>query len=143
MTIKAQARRILWKYWYPYLTGLTKDTPLIFLNYGYTDLDPQAKPISLQPADEPNRLCIQLYHHVASAIDLTGSTVMEVSCGHGGGASYITRYLKPESMLGVDRNPKAIDFCRRHHLVDGLSFTQGDAEDLKFENGSIKSERLL
>ncbi len=137
MAIKAQARRILWKYWYPYLTRLAKDSSLVFLNYGYVELDPRAKPITLQPADEPNRLFIQLYHHVASTIDLTGLTVMEVSCGHGGGASYIARYLKPESMLGVDRNPKAINFCRRHHLVDGLSFTQGDAEALRFEDGSI------
>ena len=137
MAIKAQSRRILWKYWYPYLTRLTKDSSLVFLNYGYTDVNAREEALTLQPVDEPNRLFIQLYHHIASTIDLNGLIVMEVSCGHGGGASYIARYLKPESMLGVDRNPKAIDYCRRHHLVENLSFAQGDAEALKYDDNSF------
>ena len=137
MVLKATSRRILWKYWYPYLTRLIKDSPLTFLNYGYAELDAQAKPIELLPADEPNRLFIQLYHHVASPINLTGLTVMEVSCGHGGGASYIARYLTPASMLGVDRNANAVDFCRQQRSVKKLSFAQGDAEALKFDNSSF------
>ena len=62
---------------------------------------------------------------------------MEVSCGHGGGAGYVTRYLHPKRMVGVDQNPKAIEFCRRHHSVEGLSFVQGDAEALQFDDHSI------
>ena len=132
--LRAKSRRIFWKYWYPYLTGLIKDSPLTFLNYGYIDLRPEAQPIKLQAVDEPNRLYIQLYHHVAGAIDLTGLTVMEVSCGHGGGASYIKRYLNPKSYLGVDRNPQAIEFCRHHYSLEELSFAQGDAEALQFDD---------
>ena len=118
MDLNGTGRRLLWKYWYPYVTRLTKDASLIFLNYGYID----GSSINLQPADEANRLYIQLYHHVAGAIDLTDMDVMEVSCGHGGGASYVARYLQPKTMLGVDRNPKAIKFCRNHHAVRDLSF---------------------
>ena len=116
MHLKGTWRRILWKYWYPYLTRLTKDTSLVFLNYGYIG----GRSIDLQRADETNRLYIQLYHHVVEAIDLTGLDVMEVSCGHGGGASYVARYLHPKTMLGVDRNPRAIKFCRNHHAVKEL-----------------------
>ncbi|MDA2910829.1 class I SAM-dependent methyltransferase [Nitrospiraceae bacterium AH_259_D15_M11_P09] len=132
--LREKSRRVFWRYWYPYLTGLIKDSPLTFLNYGYIDLRPKAQPILLQPGDEPNRLCIQLYHHVAGALDLTGLTVMELSCGHGGGASYIKRYLNPKSYLAVDRNPKAIEFCRQHYSIEDLSFTQGDAEALQFDD---------
>ncbi|MEZ4656921.1 MAG: class I SAM-dependent methyltransferase [Caldilineaceae bacterium] len=132
MHLKGTCRRILWKYWYPYLTRLTKDTSLVFLNYGYID----DCSINLQRADETNRLYIQLYHHVVGAIDLTGLDVMEVSCGHGGGASYVTRYLHPKAMLGVDRNPSAIEFCRNHHAVKDLAFVQGDAEALQFDSHS-------
>lgn len=128
-------RRLIWRYWYPYLTRLIKDAPIIFLNYGY--LDPAAPRIPLQAADEPDRLFIQLYHHLAQAVDLTGLEVMEVSCGHGGGASYIKRYLGPKSMLGVDLNPQAIAFCRRHHPVKDLTFTEGNAEALQFEDQSF------
>lgn len=133
MNISAIWRRTLWKYWYPYLTSLTKDAAITFLNYGFVDDNPP----QLQPDDERNRLYIQLYHHVAGALDLTNADVMEISCGHGGGASYVARYLHPQSMLGVDRNPNAIEFCRTLHTVASLSFTQGDAESLQFADGSF------
>lgn len=133
MNIIGLWRRTLWKYWYPYLTRLTKDASITFLNYGYIDDNPP----SLQPIDERNRLYIQLYQHVAGAVDLTKADVMEISCGHGGGASYVARYLRPQTMLGVDRNPNAIEFCRAQHKVDGLAFAQGDAEALQFADGSF------
>jgi ubiquinone/menaquinone biosynthesis C-methylase UbiE len=134
-TAKATGRRLIWRYWYPYLTRLIKDEPIIFLNYGY--LDPILPRIPLQEADEPDRLFIQLYHHLAQAVDLTGQEVMEVSCGHGGGASYIKRYLGPKSMLGVDLNPQAIAFCHRHHQLKDLTFTRGNAESLWYEDQSF------
>lgn len=127
-------RRLIWRYWYPYLTRLVKDAPIIFLNYGYVELAPNTPQIRLQEVDEPNRLYIQLYHHLAQTVDLNGLEIMEVSCGHGGGASYIKRYLQPNSMLGVDLNPQAINFCRRHHKVKNLSFLQANAEALQFED---------
>jgi ubiquinone/menaquinone biosynthesis C-methylase UbiE len=133
MDLKGTGRRLLWKYWYPYLTRLTQDASVNFLNYGYVN----GRSIDLQPADETNRLYIQLYHHVAGAVDLTDMDVMEVSCGHGGGASYVARYLQPKTMLGVDRNPNAIKFCRNHHTVRNLSFVQGDAEALQFDDHSF------
>lgn len=133
MGLKGTGRRLLWKYWYPYLTRLAKGTPLTFLNYGYVD----DSALNLQPGDEINRLNIQLYHAVAAAVDLTALDVMEVSCGHGGGASYVARYLHPETMVGVDRNPSAIQFCRNHHVVGNLSFAEGDAEALQFDDHSF------
>ncbi len=136
--LKNPWRNLIWRYWYPYLTQAIKDTPIIFLNYGYVDLNPAAPPLKLQEVDEPNRLCLQLYHHLAQTIDLTDLEVMEVSCGHGGGAAYLARYLQPKSMLGVDLNAKAIDFCRRHHHpIKNLAFVRGNAETLQFDNDTF------
>jgi ubiquinone/menaquinone biosynthesis C-methylase UbiE len=64
---------------------------------------------------------------------LRGKTVLEVSCGHGGGASYLTRTLQPAKYTGLDLNPEGIAFCQRRHQVPGLNFVQGDAENLPFE----------
>ena len=89
--------------------------------------------IPLAPQDEPNRACIQLYHHVATQVPLRGKKVLEVSCGHGGGASYLTRTFQPESYIALDLNPVGIRFCKQHHQVGGLNFVQGDAENLPFE----------
>jgi SAM-dependent methyltransferase len=35
----------------------------------------------------------------------------------------------------VDISPRAVEFCRRHHHVPGLSFVHGDAERLPAEDG--------
>lgn len=88
--------------------------------------------LPLSAADEPNRACIQLYHHVAMPADLRGKNVLEVSCGHGGGASYLARTLRPACYTGLDLNSAGIRFCRSRHQVDGLVFVQGDAQQLPF-----------
>ena len=102
------------------------------MNYGYMD-EPGA-PLKLDRADEPDRCCIQLYNHVAGAVDLAGRNVLEVGSGRGGGASFIARYLRPGKMVGVDLSANAVDFSRKRHHWDGLEFEQGDAEHLPFGN---------
>ncbi|UUO04251.1 class I SAM-dependent methyltransferase [Mycolicibacterium novocastrense] len=108
---------------------------VVFLNYGYEEDPPMALPLA--PSDEPNRFFIQLYHRTATQADITGKRVLEVSCGHGGGASYLTRTLDPASYTALDLNPDAIAFCRERHKLPGLSFIQGDAEQLPFPDESF------
>ncbi len=123
-------RKAIWQLWYPYLTRRLRSEEVLFLNYAF-ETDP---PVGLQldPADEPNRACIQLYHHVATQVDLQSKNVLEVSCGHGGGASWLTRTLHPASYTGLDLNPTGITFCKKRHQVPGLRFVQGDAQSLSF-----------
>jgi ubiquinone/menaquinone biosynthesis C-methylase UbiE len=73
-----------------------------------------------------------LYHHVASGDDLAGKNVLEVSCGHGGGASFVKRYHKPKSYTAIDLNPKAIEHNRKVHEGLGIDFRTGDAQALDF-----------
>ena len=123
-------RKAIWQLWYPYLTRRLRGEEVLFLNYAF-ETDPPVG-LKLEPADEPNRACIQLYHHVATQVDLHGKDVLEVSCGHGGGASWITRTLQPASYTGLDLNPTGIAFCKKRHQVPGLRFVQGDAQTLPF-----------
>jgi len=127
-----KVRRPFVRMWYEYISGLDRDADVIFMNYGWASLDPEAEPLTLRPEDETNRYCIQLYHRVASAVDLRGLDVLEVGCGRGGGAAYVARYLGPRSMTGLDLAAKAIEFCQRHYAIPGLTFVQGDAEALEF-----------
>jgi SAM-dependent methyltransferase len=108
---------------------------VVFFNFGYEEDPPMALPLS--ESDEPNRFGIQLYHVTATQADLSGKRVLEVSCGAGGGASYIVRTLHPASYTGLDLNPASIDFCRKRHNLPGLDFVQGDAEDLPFADQSF------
>ncbi len=125
-------RRWLWRMLYEALAARDDDVDWAFMNYGFADLDPQAHRLPLAPADEKDRSAIQLYHHVAASVDLGGRDVLEVGCGRGGGASYISRYLRPRTMVGVDFSREAIVHCRRHRTMPGLSFAHGDAEALPF-----------
>src|SRR6266516_7375220 len=117
LSISPQLKRSLVRIWYELMSALDKEELLVYMNFGYVDLNPGAKELELRDEDEKSRYCIQMYHHVAGSIDLKGLDVLEVGCGRGGGASYIMRYLKPKSMTGVDIAEKAIAFCNRHYSM--------------------------
>lgn len=121
---------------YPLLTRLVRtDEEVVFLNDGYEEDPPMAVPLS-EP-DEPNRYPIQLYHRTATQADISGKRVLEVSCGHGGGASYLVRTLHPASYVGLDLNPAGIAYCKTWHDLPGLEFVQGNAESLPFPDDSF------
>jgi len=108
-----------------------------FTNYGYAELDEDVRPISLEPADEAERYCAQLYAHVASAVDLEERDVLEIGCGRGGGVSFMARYLKPRHATGLDVARSRVAFCRRVHARPNVAFVHGDAEHLPFEDESF------
>lgn len=123
-------RQAIWRGWYPFLTRRLRGEGVFFLNYAFETEPPMNIPLAT--ADEPNRACIQLYHHVAAQVPLRGKNVLEVSCGHGGGAAYLTRTFQPRCYTALDLNPVAIQFCQQQHHETGLSFQVGDAEQLPF-----------
>lgn len=123
------------RYGYPLATRVMGTNARLFLNYGYEEDPPMAVPLAT--SDEPYRFCIQQYHRVASQVDLAGRQVLEVGCGHGGGASYLVRTFDPASYTGLDLNPAGIGFCRRTYRLPGLDFVRGDAENLPFPDQSF------
>jgi ubiquinone/menaquinone biosynthesis C-methylase UbiE len=128
-------QKFVWKRWYPSLTRRLSADDVLFFNLGYEEDPPMGLP--LVASDEPNRFYIQLYHRTATQADIKGAQVLEVSCGHGGGASYLVRTLRPASYTGLDFNPAGIAFCRERHNLPGLDFVQGDAENLPFADQSF------
>ena len=127
--------KLVGKYVYPSFTRLLGADELLFINLAYEEDPPMALPLAA--SDEPDRVSIQLYYRTATQADLSGKRVLEVSCGHGGGASYLVRTLRPSSYTGLDLNPAGIAFCRKRHNLPGLDFVQGDAENLPFPDQSF------
>jgi ubiquinone/menaquinone biosynthesis C-methylase UbiE len=127
--------KVVARVFYPLFTQRLDAAEVLFLNDGYEDDPPMG--LSLAEADQPYRYPIQLYHRVAAQADLEGKRVLEVSSGHGGGASYLARTLRPASYIGLDLNPRAVAFCAEHHSVPGLTFVVGNAESLAFADESF------
>ena len=127
-------KKWFWKTWYTVFAQKVSNSDLKFMNYGYFDSELNLK---LGPEDEVNRYTIQLYHHVATQINLKDLKVLEVGSGRGGGADYIARYLNPKKMTGIDISPSAIALCKKNYTSSNLVFQQGDAEQLPFLNNSF------
>jgi len=128
-------KKKLWRALYDYLARSQRSNEWTFMNYGYAAPDGVLLP--LDPSDEPDRHCIQLYYQVAGSINLEQQTVVEVGSGRGGGAAFVRRYLRPSRMIGVDLSRNAVALCRERHAIDGLEFRVGDAENLPLKDASV------
>ena len=125
--------KLIMSFWRTIYSSLTvfllKDDDTAFLNYGYSSIESGKVSLELEPADEPDRYSIQLYHRVASACPIAGKKVLEIGCGRGGGASFIARYLEPEFVTGLDLSNRAVEYCKRRHRLPNLNFQTGSAEN--------------
>lgn len=126
-------RENLFRLWYWYVNKVDKNAEILFMNFGYDDDKVQ---VQLDEKNEANRYSIQLYHHLAVEIDLKNKDMVEIGCGRGGGLAYIAETFSPKTALGVDLNQQAADFCNRFYKHNGLSFQQGDAQNLKLEDNA-------
>ena len=136
LKISPGLKRAVWKKLYEYLSKKYPTEQWTYMNYGYEPFNQPIK-IPLKEEEESDRYMIQLYHHVATAVELIDKEVVEVGSGRGGGSSYIKRYLNPKTMTGIDYSKNAIKFSNKHHSVEGLTFIHGDAEDLSLANESV------
>ena len=106
---------------------------LSFMNYGYA---PLATPLG--DSAGPERYCLELYAHLVGDAELRSRQVLEISCGRGGGASFVMTRYEPRSLVGIDLSERNIDSAaRRFAGVNGLSFLVGKAERLPFASSSF------
>lgn len=129
--------RFMTKYGYRLMTRklIASGEDVVFLNYGYQEDPPMKLPLSAE--DEPYRPSIQLYERTLAGVEIRGKDVLEISCGHGGGASYIVRSFAPTSYTGLDANAEGIAFCRMRHRLPTLSFVHSNAAKLPFGANSF------
>jgi SAM-dependent methyltransferase len=103
------------------------------LNYGFTS-EPENSVIA---AGEPEFYCLRLYEHTLRDTPLEGRDVLEVSCGRGGGANFVSRTFEPRRYVGIDLSAENIRLARSRAARDGLTFEVGDAQRLDLPNGSF------
>ena len=100
------------------------------LNYGYASDEP-----TRVPAGDPEHHSLRLYEHVVRGVEVRGARVLEVSCGRGGGASFLMRAYAPAMLVGLDLSPQNIRIARARN--DGPRFMVGDAQQLPFDVASF------
>lgn len=125
---------VLFKLLYWYINTVDKKKEILFMNYGYHDIE---ESIELHTNDEVNRYSIQLYHRLAKMVEIKDKDIIEVGSGRGGGLAYITKRFKPATAIGIDLDSKAAKFGNKQYNLKGLSFKQGDAQNLDLEKESV------
>lgn len=103
------------------------------LNYGFSS-EPESSVIA---ANEPEFYCLRLYEHTLRDTPLAGRDVLEVSCGRGGGANFVSRAFKPQRYVGVDLSAENIRLAQERATRPGLTFAIGNAEQLGLPDGSF------
>jgi SAM-dependent methyltransferase len=103
------------------------------LNYGFST-DPENSVIA---TDEPEFYCLRLYEHTVRNTPLQGRDVLEVSCGRGGGANFVSRTFEPQRHVGVDLSEENIRLARTRAGRQGLTFELGNAEKLDLSDASF------
>ncbi len=108
-----------------------------FLNFGYVpDHNPQCAAVML-PDQFMNKNSVKLVLEVIGDCDLANRHVLDVGCGRGGTVYATHEFFKARSVTGLDLSPKAVEFCRQRHRYPGVSFFEGDAENLPFSDASF------
>jgi SAM-dependent methyltransferase len=121
-------RKHFWKLVYDWI-AVRQPHAFCMMNYGYLEDESTAEDLAGE------ELCRRLYLHVAGAIDLEGKTLLEVGAGRGGGLVHVKQALLPKTAFGLELSPRAVALTRRLYAdVPGISFFQGDAEDIPFSD---------
>jgi ubiquinone/menaquinone biosynthesis C-methylase UbiE len=122
-------QKFFWKGVYNYIA---KEQPEAFalMNYGYASAETDEASGEALPK--------RLYHYVASAADLKDKSLLEVGAGRGGGLAHIKQSCSPKTAFGIDLSPQAVTLSRKNFgHIPGLTFLQGDAENLPFGSQSF------
>jgi len=108
-----------------------------FLNYGYVaDGQPEFSAVKL-PEQYINKNSVKLVLELIGDCPVDGKRVLDVGCGRGGTVHVFNTFFKPARITGLDLSTTAIQFCKEAHKGQHITFHEGDAESLPFEDSSF------
>lgn len=134
--LKPAMQRGLIRLGYAVVTRWSREAPAGCMNFGYAALDAESAPLAAN-AVGGETYGYELYARVAGATDLKDKQALEVGCGRGGGAAFLTERFGLARLTGLDFSPRVIAVARERHVDERLRFVQGDAEKLPFAEESF------
>jgi ubiquinone/menaquinone biosynthesis C-methylase UbiE len=137
----SSTRKARWKRFYDTvsseLDGNVFGAFSFFLNYGYVPNGGQEFSAVELPEHYLNKNSVRLVLELIQDCPVDGKRILDVGCGRGGTIYVLNTFFKPLRLDGLDLSSAAIDFCRNAHRAANISFHEGDAENLPFENDSF------
>jgi ubiquinone/menaquinone biosynthesis C-methylase UbiE len=134
VSVQARVEKVAWRGWYAFLEWYTRRQGARFtmMNWGYADGRARVS------AGEPERFPLQLYHALLEGVPVEGRTVVDVSCGRGGGLAWVERTLRPARSIGIDFTPGNVALCQAAfgRTQPAVEFRRGDAERLPLPDAS-------
>ena len=115
-----------------------------FMNDGYVDLDQYGLPttnsdIELSEKFGPWRYQAQLYKKCldVALIDRSAEqgTLLDLSCGKGGGLAFFKEHYKFQRLIGVDLNPVHIEVCELN--IKDVEFVEASATNIPLADESV------
>jgi SAM-dependent methyltransferase len=103
------------------------------LNYGFSS-EPEVTVLS---GTEPDFYCLRLYEHTLRRTPLEAATVLEVSCGQGGGASFVARTYRPSRVIGIDSSDQNVRLARERASSRDVEFRVGSGERMEFPDEAL------
>lgn len=122
---------------YTVTAELLPDRRLVFMNNGYEDRETPTDFSWLRAEDHNDRFAINLVRRLVRGVDFTNAAVLDIGCGRGGSCSYVARYHGPREVVGLDFCQAAIDRCHETHQLPNVTFVQGDAQALPFDDAKF------
>ena len=115
-----------------------------FMNDGYVDLDQYGFPTTsldfeLSEKFQPWRYQAQLYKKCldVALIDRSAEqgTLLDLSCGKGGGLAFFKEYYKFQKLIGVDLSPVHIEVCQLN--IKEVEFVEASATSIPLADESV------
>lgn len=94
----------------------------------------------LKMPDKCNQRQYQLYDYCAtnmigqrssdSCLELSGSSVLDLGCGRGGGLKFLAKNYRIQNSIGIDFSQHQILFAQNRQNPDNIEFGVGDVENI-------------
>lgn len=127
-----------------YNNSIAQIDGISFMNDGYVDIDQYGFPIEpnnfiLSNKFQPWRYQAKLYQKCLDVAEIKTidkyETLLDSSCGKGGGLEFIKEYYNFKKLIGVDINPAHIEICKKH--VSQVEFISSSATNIPLQDLTI------
>lgn len=85
--------------------------------------------------DDQNTLKIHVDRYAFAAKAVSGQRILDMACGCGYGTALLAEKHPDKTVIGIDKDPEAIDYANAHYRLPNLHYLCADAESFNDPRG--------